>query len=147
MIIAILSLLFIFSYHKEIIDGEGNSLELEESRLNEKAEEIRSKVLESFEKDNESVWLDYAKSKVASYTNTPMSMSYLSEIVLFLFYLILFFAVTSFLVHKIASNKIIVELLLIAFIILISWIFSFREWSLKLIKILSIEINKKSIKK
>jgi len=142
--ISIFSLVLFFSYIKERIDQQALELKEIRGKINNETNNHIKISLESIEKRDWSIFTKYLKKQVSKKIKANNTMNYFGEISLFLFYLILFLLV-AVISLDIYDFKIFWQLIILLLIIAISWIMSFKKWSIDFIKILSrnIEIKKK----
>ncbi len=139
---SICSLIFIFSYHKEIIDDEERTLKGEGEKVEKRTSEIISKATEGIEKQDVNILINYIKANIKDSQTNPIP-NYLGEIILFLFYLILFTAIVSVFYNSFHINKPSTELIILISILGVSWFISFKEWSMWLAKFFSKQIKLK----
>lgn len=134
------SLIFIFSYVKEVIDKQAEGLKVAAKEIDKKTDESIEKSVEAIKSDNESIHFDYIKEECTKIKELDSELNYIGEIILFLFFGILFSVIGIVVVEKF-EVRLVYQLLILALILIISWQMSFREWSIVLIKVLSRKIK------
>ncbi|KKP83673.1 MAG: hypothetical protein UR82_C0019G0001, partial [Candidatus Moranbacteria bacterium GW2011_GWF1_35_5] len=144
--LSMFSLIFIFSYIKEVIDKQANGLKIAAKEVENKTDESIEKAVEALKKDDESIHFDYAEMELAKINDLDSELNYIGEVVLFLFFGILFSVMGIILVEKVEIG-LLYQLLMLALILIVSWQMSFKEWSINLIKIFSKNVKYRNIKK
>ncbi len=137
---SIVSLIFIFSYIREVIDRQAKGLKTADSMIKNKTDEAIEKAVEAIKKDDASISFDYAKKEYAKIKDSNSEMNYAGEIALFLFYCILFSVIGIIFAEKFPIDAVL-QWLIFSFILAISWQMSFREWSIRLVGIFSKNIT------
>lgn len=134
------SLIFIFSYIKEVIDKQAEGLKIAEKEIRNKTDESIEKAVEAIRKNKDSIYFDYAEKEYVKIKDLKSELNYIGEIILFLFFGIMFSVMGIVLVEK-AEIGMLYQLIILALILIISWQMSFREWSIKLVELLSKKIK------
>ncbi|HRY59899.1 MAG TPA: hypothetical protein P5096_00785 [Patescibacteria group bacterium] len=146
---SIFSIIFISSYIKEYIDDAEARLIRAEKTFEGESKNGIDKAVEALEKNDASIYFNYAREQVQK-KKPDLELSYVGEVVLFLFYNSLFFTIVLFLIGKLHLNY-LDNNWTILIVLALSFILSFLKWSLKPTQWLSIAIlyfkNKKQLKK
>lgn len=127
-------LIFVTTFIRETIDAEANGLEETEAVLKTKKDEIASKVQESFENDDFSIYENHLMA-TREPLGTPLQ-SYAGEVAVFLFLNTLVFGFLAILDSSLDLS--LIPIVCIAFVCLtFSSVVSFSDWNLKLISRIS----------
>lgn len=141
LMLGIIILLFTVSYARETIDEEQRDITEMVNIVNKETTELIKKGVDAIKSENENIYFEYLNKKINEEENVKEMPNYIGEIISFMFYLSVGFLFISFLPKDFMSyllpykNHIIV-----IFLLLFSYLLSFKNWALKLSKLLSKKI-------
>ncbi|RJQ29117.1 hypothetical protein C4565_02535 [Candidatus Parcubacteria bacterium] len=149
LLLGVFILLFTISYTREMIDEEQKGITDMNDLITTDMNELREISMSALKEKDENIYFEYINKKSREEKYPTEMQNYIGEIISFLFYLSIGFLLLSFLPRDLIFGLFphsSINYLLIAFLLLFSYFFSFRNWAYKLSKFLSREIfkNKKN---
>lgn len=133
LIFSLITLVLSISYSREAIDLQEKQNQQTEKDIVKKTEDIINKSVESLEKNDSSIFFNYARERLNDKYPEPR-LNYIGEIILFCFYLSIGFMIFSWM----SSNHDFKFLSLQTTILLtVVYLISFKDWSKKLSEIFS----------
>ncbi len=131
---AFVLLIYSSSLYREIIDLQVRDLDEADILLRKTQDKIETKVIESLQKNNFSIYLTYLGEEIKNRTKTQPHSLQLGEIVVLLFLNTLGFGLLSILNPEINC---FFRLAVVALVLLVTYLLSFKNWSYPLTKMLS----------
>lgn len=135
---ALLTLILSVSYTREVIDLQPKQNSKTHAFIAKKVQDHIDVVLKAFKEDNSGIFFNYAKNEIER-EPSEQPLNYISEIIIFSFYLSIGFLIMSFISYKYPIELISVPTLLLLVTV---YLISFKNWSLWLSGKLSIPCSK-----